>query len=45
MVPDPVIGPPEVVNPVAPPDTFTDETVPPPVPPIADTAALTVCPF
>ena len=30
MVPDPTIGPPLVVRPVVPPDTWTDETVPPP---------------
>ena len=28
IVPDPVIGPPDVVNPVVPPDTATDVTVP-----------------
>jgi hypothetical protein len=30
IVPDPVIGPPEVVSPVVPPDTSTDVTVPAP---------------
>jgi len=36
MVPEDVIGPPEVVKPVVPPDTATDVTVPPPEPaPIA----------
>ena len=29
IVPDPVIGPPEVVSPVVPPDTLTEVTVPP----------------
>jgi hypothetical protein len=33
MVPLVVIGPPEVVKPVVPPDTLTDVTVPVPLPP------------
>jgi len=33
MVPLVVIGPPEVVKPVTPPDTLTDVTVPVPLPP------------
>lgn len=35
MVPEVVIGPPEVVRPVVPPDTFTLVTPPPPPPPVA----------
>jgi hypothetical protein len=33
IVPDVVIGPPEVVSPVVPPDTATEVTVPEPPPP------------
>ena len=34
IVPDVVIGPPEVVSPVVPPDTATEVTVPDPPPPV-----------
>ena len=43
MVPAVVIGPPDVIKPVVPPDTATDVTVPPPPPEPLAAAVIRPC--